>query len=99
MAGSLNIAGLVITPGILKRVSGIDEFKGAWRAIERHAASTTLCVPWVGVASVMFALVLILLGWMGAWVARYFSEPMNRLLRNRWGRRSTGLHVAASESA
>ena len=36
-----------------------------------------------GGASVMFALVLIILGWMGAWVARYFSEPMNRLLRNR----------------
>ena len=37
MAGSLNIAGLVITPGILKLVSGIDEFKGAWRAIGRIA--------------------------------------------------------------
>src|SRR6266404_461232 len=32
-----NIADLVITPDILKFVSGIDEFKGAWHAIGRIA--------------------------------------------------------------
>ncbi len=32
-----NIAGLVITSDVLKLVSGIDEFKGAWRAIGRIA--------------------------------------------------------------
>jgi Fic family protein len=37
MDGTPNIAGLVITPAILKSVSGIDEFKGAWRAIGRIA--------------------------------------------------------------
>jgi hypothetical protein len=35
MDGTPNIAGLVITPDVLKFVSGIDEFKGAWRAIGR----------------------------------------------------------------
>ena len=37
MDGAPNIAGLVITPALLKLVSGIDEFKGAWRAIGRIA--------------------------------------------------------------
>ena len=37
MDGTPNIAGLVITPDILKFVGGIDEFKGAWRAIGRIA--------------------------------------------------------------
>src|SRR5258708_30065817 len=37
MDGMPNIVGLVITPGVLKSVSGIDEFKGAWRAIGRIA--------------------------------------------------------------
>ena len=37
MDGAPNIADLVITPGLLKLVSGIDEFKGAWRAIGRIA--------------------------------------------------------------
>jgi Fic family protein len=37
MDGTPNIAGLAITPDILKSVSGIDEFKGAWRAIGRIA--------------------------------------------------------------
>src|SRR5258708_8471074 len=37
MDGTPNIADLVITPGVLKSVSGIDEFKGAWRAIGRIA--------------------------------------------------------------
>ena len=37
MDGTPNIADLVITPDILKFVSGIDEFKGAWRAIGRIA--------------------------------------------------------------
>jgi Fic family protein len=37
MDGTPNIAGLVITPDVLKSVSGIDEFKGAWRAIGRIA--------------------------------------------------------------
>jgi Fic family protein len=37
MAGTPNIAGLAITPEVLKFVSGIDEFKGAWRAIGRIA--------------------------------------------------------------
>ena len=37
MAGSPNIANLVITPGILQLISAIDEFKGAWRAIGRIA--------------------------------------------------------------
>jgi Fic family protein len=37
MDGAPNLAGLVITPGLLKLVSGIDEFKGAWRAIGRIA--------------------------------------------------------------
>ena len=43
MDGALNMAGLVITPGLLKLVSGIDEFKGAWRAIGRIAPKR-LCV-------------------------------------------------------
>jgi hypothetical protein len=33
MDGTSNIADLAITPDVLKFVSGIDEFKGAWRAI------------------------------------------------------------------
>ena len=33
MDGTPNIAGLAITPEVLRFVSGIDEFKGAWRAI------------------------------------------------------------------
>src|SRR5271163_1260724 len=37
MGGTPNIAGLVITPDVLKFVSGIDEFKGAWQAIGRIA--------------------------------------------------------------
>src|SRR6202167_4279943 len=37
MDGTPNIAGLLITPDILKSVSGIEEFKGAWRAIGRIA--------------------------------------------------------------
>ncbi len=37
MDGAPNISGLVITSDILKLVSGIDEFKGAWRAIGRIA--------------------------------------------------------------
>jgi Fic family protein len=37
MAGSPNIANLVITPEILKLISTIDEFKGAWQAIGRIA--------------------------------------------------------------
>jgi Fic family protein len=37
MDGVPNIADLVITPGLLKLVGGIDEFKGAWRAIGRIA--------------------------------------------------------------
>src|SRR6266478_3787062 len=37
MGGTPNIAGLAITPEVLKFVSGIDEFKGAWRAIGRIA--------------------------------------------------------------
>lgn len=37
MDGTPNIAGLAITPEVLKFVSGIDEFKGAWRAIGRIA--------------------------------------------------------------
>src|SRR6202167_1373789 len=37
MDGTPNIADLVITPDMLKFVSGIDEFKGAWRAIGRIA--------------------------------------------------------------
>lgn len=37
MDGTPNIAELVITPDVLKSVSGIDEFKGAWRAIGRIA--------------------------------------------------------------
>src|ERR1700679_1493348 len=37
MDGAPNIVGLVITPALLKLVSGIDEFKGAWRAIGRIA--------------------------------------------------------------
>jgi Fic family protein len=37
MDGTPNIAGLAITPEILKFVSGIDEFKGAWRAVGRIA--------------------------------------------------------------
>jgi len=37
MDGTPHIAGLVITPDVLKFVSGIDEFKGAWRAIGRIA--------------------------------------------------------------
>src|SRR5229473_8515634 len=37
MDGTPNIAGLAITPEVLKFISGIDEFKGAWRAIGRIA--------------------------------------------------------------
>src|SRR6202011_3659362 len=37
MDGTPHIAGLVITPEVLKFVSGIDEFKGAWRAMGRIA--------------------------------------------------------------
>jgi Fic family protein len=37
MDGVPNIVGLVISPDVLKFVSGIDEFKGAWRAIGRIA--------------------------------------------------------------
>jgi Fic family protein len=37
MDGAPNMVGLVITPALLKLVSGIDEFKGAWRAIGRIA--------------------------------------------------------------
>jgi hypothetical protein len=42
MDGTPNIAGLVITPDTLKSVSGIDEFKGAWRAIGRIAPDAFL---------------------------------------------------------
>src|SRR5271170_6766202 len=38
MDGAPNIVGLVITPALLKLVSGIDEFKGAWRALGRIAS-------------------------------------------------------------
>ena len=31
--GMLNISSLIITPKILARISEIDEFKGAWRAL------------------------------------------------------------------
>jgi Fic family protein len=37
MDGTPNIGSLAITPEVLKFVSGIDEFKGAWRAIGRIA--------------------------------------------------------------
>ncbi len=37
MDGEPNITALAITPEVLKLVSGIDEFKGAWRAIGRIA--------------------------------------------------------------
>ena len=37
MDGAPNISGLVITPDTLKLISGIDEFKGAWRGIGRIA--------------------------------------------------------------
>jgi Fic family protein len=37
MDGMPNIVGLVITPDMLKSVSRIDEFKGAWRALGRIA--------------------------------------------------------------
>src|SRR5271170_2337417 len=37
MDGAPSIADLVITPDILKSVSGIDEFNGAWLAIGRIA--------------------------------------------------------------
>ena len=40
--------------------------------------------PTVGVA-MLFAAVILLSGLMGEIVARYFSEPMNRYLRTRWG--------------
>lgn len=37
MAGEPNVAGLKISAGVLKLIGGIDEFKGAWRAIGRLA--------------------------------------------------------------
>src|SRR5450432_2927456 len=37
MDGTPNVVDLVITPDMLKFVGGIDEFKGAWRAIGRIA--------------------------------------------------------------
>jgi peptidoglycan/LPS O-acetylase OafA/YrhL len=41
--------------------------------------------PAAGVA-VLFLAVILLSGFLGGIVARYFSEPMNRYLRTRWGR-------------
>jgi hypothetical protein len=37
------------------------------------------------VVPVLFISVVLISGVLGAMVARYFSEPMNQLLRNRWG--------------
>jgi hypothetical protein len=45
MDGTPDIAGLVITPDILKSVSKIDEFKGAWRAIGRIATERQQASP------------------------------------------------------
>jgi peptidoglycan/LPS O-acetylase OafA/YrhL len=36
--------------------------------------------------AVLFVAVILLSGFLGGIVARYFSEPMNRYLRTRWGR-------------
>jgi peptidoglycan/LPS O-acetylase OafA/YrhL len=41
-------------------------------------------IPAAGVA-VLFLAVILLSGFLGGIVARYFSEPMNRYLRTRWG--------------
>jgi Fic family protein len=37
MDGSVNIADVTITPELLRLISALDEFKGAWRAIGRIA--------------------------------------------------------------
>jgi peptidoglycan/LPS O-acetylase OafA/YrhL len=51
---------------------------GLWRL---YVAKST---PAIGVA-VLFVAVILLSGFLGEIVARYFSEPMNRYLRTRWG--------------
>lgn len=40
--------------------------------------------PLVGVP-ILFLMVVLIAGLLGGWVARLYSEPMNRLLRRRWG--------------
>jgi peptidoglycan/LPS O-acetylase OafA/YrhL len=48
-----------------------------------------------------FVGVILIAAVLGEWVARYYSEPMNRLLRRRWGDgpNQLGSVVAASASA
>ena len=54
--------------------------------------------PAAGVA-VLFVAVILLSGLMGEFVARYFSEPMNRYLRTRWGRDGKELGSVVADPA
>ena len=47
-------------------------------ALFRTAGSPLPAVP------ILFVTVILLSGLIGEWVARYYSEPMNRLLRSHW---------------
>lgn len=51
---------------------------GLWRL---YVAKSTPAVT----VTVLFVAVILLSGFLGEIVARYFSEPMNRYLRTRWG--------------
>jgi hypothetical protein len=33
---------------------------------------------------ILFVTVILISGFVGEWVAQYYSEPMNRLLRQHW---------------
>ena len=39
----------------------------------------------MGMVPALFLVVIVLSALLGEVVARFYSEPMNRLLRNRWG--------------
>jgi peptidoglycan/LPS O-acetylase OafA/YrhL len=49
---------------------------------------------------ILFLIVVLIAGLLGDWVARLYSEPMNRLLRKHWGEGPNGLgSVVDAESA
>jgi peptidoglycan/LPS O-acetylase OafA/YrhL len=49
---------------------------------------------------ILFLMTVLIAGLLGDWAARLYSEPMNRLLRKRWGEGPNGLgSVVDAESA